>query len=82
MSANEIYRIVFEHIVDSPNYRFVCARVETSGRTRLFKIYSDGTVHTYEGGCFVELPRHLGTRIRLALGAAQGIPTFYSKSLN
>ena len=34
MSSAEIRRIVFEHIVDSPQYRFVCVNVD--GRTRNF----------------------------------------------
>ena len=82
MAPKEIYKLAFEHIVDSPSYRFVCARINGSGRTRLFKIYNNGAVLTYEGGHFVELPRYLGARIRLAIGAAAGVPTFYSRSLN
>jgi hypothetical protein len=74
MSRTDIQNFKFEHIIDSPAYRFVCVNV--GGRTRNLRIYSDGMVESYEGGRFVQLPSELAKAIRLTLGRTQNIPTF------
>ena len=74
MSRKDIGRIRFEHIIDAPEYRFVCAAI--GGRTRNLRIYGDGMVESYEGGRFVQLPSELAKDIRLTLGRTQNIPTF------
>lgn len=74
MSRAEIRNIVFDHIVDSPEYRFVCVTV--GARTRNLRIYKDGMVESYEHGRFVQLPSELAKDVRLALGRTQHIPTF------
>ena len=74
MSRTEISKMVFEHIIDAPEYRFVCLTI--GGRTRNLRIYRDGMVESYEGGRFVQLPSELAKDIRLALGRTRNIPTF------
>ena len=74
MSRTDIERLKFEHIIDSPAYRFVC--VSMGGRTRNLRVYKDGMVESYEGGRFVQLPSELAKDIRLTLSRTQNIPTF------
>jgi hypothetical protein len=42
MSGTDIRKIKFDHIVDSPDYRFVSVTI--GGRTRNLRVYSDGRV--------------------------------------
>ena len=74
MSRAEIRNIIFDHIVDAPDYRFVCVNI--GGRTRNLRIYKEGRVESYEHGRFVQLPTELAKDIRLALGRTYNFPTF------
>ena len=74
MSQAEIKKMVFDHIVDSPMYRFVSVTI--GGRTRNLRVYRDGMVESYEGGRFVQVPTAQAREIRLTLGQTQNIPTF------
>ncbi len=74
MSRAEFDKMVFDHIIDAPAYRFVSVTVD--GRTRNLRIYKDGSVESYQGGRFVQLPSELAKDIRLALGRTNHIPTF------
>ena len=74
MSESDIKNLEFEHIIDTPDYRFVC--VQVGGRTKSLRIYRDGIVEFYQGGRFVQLPREQAKDIRLTLGRTQNIPTF------
>ena len=74
MSKQEIGRIILDHIVDGPDYRFVCVTI--GGKTRNLRVYRDGMVESYEGGRFVQLPSELAKDIRNLLARKPGVPTF------
>ncbi len=74
MSYEDIQRIQVDHIVNSPEYRFVCVNI--GGRTRNLRIYSSGKVESYEQGQFIQLPSELAKDVHCALRRTQNIPTF------
>ncbi|MFH1246018.1 MAG: hypothetical protein V1662_05985 [Candidatus Omnitrophota bacterium] len=74
MSREDIKDIKVDHIVDSPEYSFICVTINQ--RVRNFRVFKDGRVEIYDRGHFVPLTQDFARDINSLIGCIQDIPTF------
>lgn len=74
MSRADVQDIKVEHVVDFPEYSFVCVSI---GRmVHNFRVFKDGRVEVYTAGHFVPLAADFAGDITHMVGCIQNIPTF------
>lgn len=80
MSRADVQDIKVEHVVDFPEYSFVC--VSVGPRVHNFRIFKDGRVEIYTAGHFTPLSTDFARDINHMVGCIQGAPTFCVRGAN